>query len=300
MLPELFKIPFTDVMLPTYGVLLATAFIAALWMAARWGERDGLPRNHVYDLGLFVLPAGLIGAKLWMVVTDWSECGHVWSRLISLDFLRSGGVYFGGFLAAIGVSIFLVRKWNLPWLKTADAFAPAVAFGHFVGRLGCFSAGCCWGEPTSSWIGVTFSEKANEVTGVPSGIPLVPTQLVEAGANLLIFAALILLRKRRRFAGQIMFAYLMLYSVVRFTIEFWRNDPRGELLGLSTSQLISAALFPLGLALMIYYARKTSKSKAGAAPSSEAEDRTEDQVATNDEPALIRAGGEGQPAQCQI
>lgn len=287
MLPELFRIPFTNTMLPTYGLLLAIAFITALWIIARLAERDGLPKNHVYDLGLYVLASGLVGSKLLMVVTEWDDFKRDWSKLISLDFLRSGGVYFGGFLIAVGVSVLLVRKWNLPWLKTADAFAPGVAFGHFIGRLGCFSAGCCWGKHTSSWIGVTFPDKANEVTGVPAGVPLVPTQLIEAGANLLIFAALIWTRKRRKFSGQIMFVYLLLYSAVRFTIEYWRDDPRGEILGLSTSQFISALIFPLALGFLLYYGRKT----AGASPA-EKEERTAPDNEHQDGVLVVAGGGE--------
>jgi phosphatidylglycerol:prolipoprotein diacylglycerol transferase len=287
MLPELFRIPFTETMLPTYGLLLAVAFITALWITARLAANDGLPRNHVYDLGLYVLASGLVGSKLLMVVTEWDDFRRDWSKLLSLDFLRSGGVYFGGFLIAVAVSVLLVKKWNLPWRKTADAFAPGIAFGHFVGRLGCFSAGCCWGKATSSWIGVTFPEKANEVTGVPSGIPLVPTQLIEAGSNLLIFAALIWVRRRRKYSGQVMFLYLLLYSAARFTIEFWRDDPRGALFGLSTSQFISALLFPMALGMMVYYQRKTAVAPPTGAPA---------KVATPErETALPIAAGSDEP-----
>lgn len=257
MFPELFRIPWLDIPLSTYGLLLAVAFLLSLWLAARLAGADGLPRHKVYDLGLYILASGLIGSKLLMIVTEWGEFGFTWRRVFSLDLLQSGGVFFGGFLAAVAVSIFLVRRWNLPWRKTADAFAPAIAFGHAIGRLGCFSAGCCWGKPTASWIGVRFSEKASEITGVPSDVALIPTQLIEAVANLMIFGALLWVRKRRAFDGQAFFAYLIIYSIVRFTIEFWRDDPRGEVLGLSTSQFISILMFPAGLGLMLYYRRKS-------------------------------------------
>ncbi|HLG15917.1 MAG TPA: prolipoprotein diacylglyceryl transferase [Blastocatellia bacterium] len=263
MLPELFRIPGLDIPLSTYGLLLAIAFISALWLIARLASRDGLNKQRVFDLGLYILASALIGAKVLMVIVEWKEYGGDWSRVFSFDLLRSGGVYYGGFLIAVAVSVFLMRRWRLPWRKTADAFAPGIALGHTIGRLGCFSAGCCWGKPTTSWIGVKFTAKANELTSVPIHIELVPTQLIEAGANLLIFIALLLLRKRRAFDGQIILAYLMLYSIARFTIEFWRGDPRGELLGLSTSQVISILLFPLALALTIYYWRRRRVQDAG-------------------------------------
>ncbi|MCI0489598.1 MAG: prolipoprotein diacylglyceryl transferase [Blastocatellia bacterium] len=261
MFPELFKIPGLDWPLSTYGFLLAIGFILALWLIARLAGQDGLPKNRVYDLGLYILASGLIGSKLLLIVTEWDQYGGDLRRIFSLDLLRSGGVYFGGFLIAVLTSIILMRIWRLPWRKTADAFAPGVAIGHTIGRLGCFSAGCCWGKPTASWIGVKFTDKAHELTGVPIDVALVPTQLIEAAANLSIFLFLIWLRKRRAFEGQIIFAYLMLYSVARFTIEFWRDDPRGWVLGLSTSQFISVVMFPLALALAIYYWRRSSTEK---------------------------------------
>lgn len=260
MLPELFRIPGLGITLATYGLLLAIAFIVALWLTAQLAARDGLPKDRIYDLGLYILAAALVGSKALMIITEWNEYGGDWRRVLSFDLLRSGGVYYGGFLIALLASVLLMRRWKLPWRRTADAFAPGVALGHAIGRIGCFSAGCCWGKPTTSWVGVRFTEKASELTGVPIDTPLVPTQLIEAAANLLIFGFLLWLRKRRAFDGQIIFAYLMIYSVARFTIEFWRDDPRGHVLWLSTSQFISVVLFILGLALMLYHWRKADGS----------------------------------------
>jgi phosphatidylglycerol---prolipoprotein diacylglyceryl transferase len=260
MFPELFKIPGLGITVSTYGFLLAVGFISALWLIANLAERDGLPKNKIYDLGLYILASGLIGAKLLMVITDWNDFGS-WRQAFSLDVLRSGGVYLGGFLIAVAVSVVLMSLWRLPWRKTADAFAPGIALGHAIGRLGCFSAGCCWGKPTTSWIGVRFTEKAHELTDVPIGTSLVPTQLIEAASNVAILIVLLWLRKRRVFDGQIIFAYGMMYAVTRFTVEFWRDDPRGTVLGLSTSQFISVLMFPAALALSLFYWRRTQTLK---------------------------------------
>jgi phosphatidylglycerol:prolipoprotein diacylglycerol transferase len=269
MFPELFKIPGLDITVATYGVLLAIAFIVALWLTAELAARDGLPKNRIYDLGLYILAAGLLGSKLLMVITEWNELGD-WRRVFSFDLLRSGGVYFGGFLGSLFASVLLMRMWKLPWRKTSDAFAPGVALGHAIGRIGCFSAGCCWGKPTASWYGVHFTEKASELTGVPLDFALIPTQLIEAAANLLIFGALLWITKRRAFEGQVIYSYLILYSVARFTIEFWRDDPRGSVLWFSTSQAISIALFALGLGLMIYQWRRPGSRGQGAEVSGQA------------------------------
>ncbi|MGE3436429.1 MAG: prolipoprotein diacylglyceryl transferase [Blastocatellales bacterium] len=285
MFPELFKIPYTNFSFNTYGFLLALAFVAGLLVMARLAARDGLDKQKVYDLGLWVLAASLVGSKALMVITDWDAYYRDNPRQIfTLDFFRSGGVYFGGFIAAVIASVIVMRVYKLPWWRTADAFAPGVIIGQAIGRLGCFSAGCCWGKPTSSWLGVHFTDKGHEITGVPTivshlndpiqqnvwaerladlggllaPIHLHPTQLYEAGATLLIFVVLLLMHRRRRFEGQVILAYAMLYSVARFIIEYWRDDPRGEIFDLSTSQFIAVVMFIAALVAFIYRLRKPS------------------------------------------
>jgi phosphatidylglycerol:prolipoprotein diacylglycerol transferase len=261
MFPELFRIPGLGIPIATYGVLLAIGFIAALWLIAQLAAGDGLPKERIYDLGLYILASSLVGSKVLMVITEWSDYRGDWKRIFSFDLWRSGGVFYGGFLVALLVSVILMRRWNLPWRKTSDSFAPGVALGHSIGRLGCFSAGCCWGKPTTSWIGVHFTPEASKLTGVPTDSALIPTQLIEA-ANLAIFGFLMWLRKRRAFDGQVIYSYLMIYGVVRFTIEFWRDDDRGQVLGLSTSQFISVIMFLLGLIMTVYYWRRRSAQGA--------------------------------------
>jgi phosphatidylglycerol---prolipoprotein diacylglyceryl transferase len=284
MFPELFKIPYTSFSINTYGFLLAVAFLLGLLLMARLAARDGLGKQKVIDLGLWVLAASLIGSKALMVIAEWdSTYRDNPSQIFTLDFLRSGGVYYGGFIAAVIASVIVMRYYKLPWWRTADAFAPGVILGQAIGRLGCFSAGCCWGKPTTGWYGVHFSEKGHETTGVPTMVnhlaeiqrnvwaerladhggwlaplKLHPTQLYEVGAALLILVALLLIHRRRRFEGQVILAYAMLYSVARFIIEYWRDDPRGEIFGLSTSQFIAIVLFVGALATFIYRLRKPS------------------------------------------
>src|SRR5918911_634014 len=242
MFPELFRIG--NFPINTYGVLLALAFLTALLVAARLGARDGLPRERIYDLGLWMLLAALVGSKVLMLWTEPSYREDP-SHLLSLDFLRSGGVFYGGLIGAVLTGYFLVRYYRLPWWKTADAFAPGIALGQAIGRLGCFAAGCCWGKPTSLPWGVRFTPLGHEITGVPIDVDLHPTQLYESAATLVIFLFLLWLTGRKRFSGQIILFYAVLYSIARFLIEFLRDDPRGDiaglttLTGLSTSQLIS-------------------------------------------------------------
>ncbi len=260
MYPELFRIGNFPV--NTYGVLMALSFMVALFVAARLGERDGLKRERVYDLGLWMLLAGLVGSKLLLMVVEPDYRANLW-HLISLDFLRSGGVWYGGFLGGLAAGLFVMRRYRLPFWKTADAFAPAVAIGQSIGRQGCFAAGCCWGRPTTLPWGVEFTERGHEVTGVPLGVHLHPTQLYESFATLGLFLLLFWLHRRKRFDGQILLVYAVLYGITRFTIEFFRDDPRGDIAGLtslthlSTSQLISLLVAIGGLAFLIQRWRRT-------------------------------------------
>ena len=137
MYPVLFRIG--NFPINTYGVFLALAFLCAILITVKLGERDGLPRQKLYDLSLWMLLASLIGSKILMFFTEPEYRDHP-LQLLSLDFLRSGGVFYGGLLGAVLTGYFLMRRYKLPWWKTADACAPGIAIGNFFGRQGCFAA----------------------------------------------------------------------------------------------------------------------------------------------------------------
>lgn len=264
MFPELFKIGSFPV--NTYGVLLALGMLLALFAAAKLADRDGLPRERIYDLGLWTLVGGLVGSKILMFFTEDNV------QIFSLDFLRSGGVYYGGFIGGFLALVLLIRWYKLPFWKVADAFAPGVAIGQAIGRQGCFAAGCCWGKPTNSIFGVHFTEAAHEFTGVPiygadgSPLHLHPTQLYESITMFVVFGVLVYLHKKKKFDGQVLIAYAIIYGIVRFTIEFFRDDPRGNLfgltslLGISTSQIISLIVVAAAVIFMIRRLKKTPGS----------------------------------------
>lgn len=262
MYPEIFRIGSFPI--NTYGVFLAVSFLCAILVSVRLAARDGLPREKIYDLSLWMLLAGLVGSKILMLFTE-PEYRANPLQLLSLDFLRSGGVWYGGLLGAVLVSYWLMRRYQLPWWKTADAFAPGIAIGNFFGRQGCFAAGCCWGKPTSLPWGVKFTEAGHEITGVPTDTYLHPTQLYESFAMLLVFLFLLWLHKRKRFSGQVILAYALLYSIIRFAIEFVRDDPRGDVLGLttltglSTSQMISLVIGITALIVLIVRRRRAQQ-----------------------------------------
>ncbi|CAN5365666.1 prolipoprotein diacylglyceryl transferase [soil metagenome] len=263
MYPELFRIGTFPV--TTYGIFLAVGMLLGLMAASRLGKRDGLPRERIYDMGLWVLVGGLLGSKLLMILVEPDV------QIFTLDFLRSGGVVYGGILGGFLAVVILVRYYKLPFWKVADAFAPGVALGQAFGRQGCFSAGCCWGKETTSAIGVHFTELGHEYTGVPiygpdhSDLFLYPTQLIESFTMLAVFGVLVWLHRRKKFDGQVLIAYGIIYSIVRFSIEFIRDDPRGDLwgmtslTGLSTSQLASLLVLVVAIVFLIWRLRTAER-----------------------------------------
>jgi phosphatidylglycerol:prolipoprotein diacylglycerol transferase len=252
--------------LHTYGVLLAIAFLVGLWVAARQARKEGLDATTVTDLAVYVLIAGLVGAKLLLLLVDRSYYSKNPGEIFSV--LQSGGVFYGGLLAALPIAWWYARRHGLDAWRAADVLAPGVVIGQSIGRLGCFAAGCCFGRPTDAPWAVTFRDVyATRAVGTPLDLPLHPTQLYEALATLLIFLALLRVAARKRYHGQVALTYVLLYSLARFGIEFFRGDAaRGTVLGglLSTSQFISI-LLALAVVFLVPYLMRTRRV-APAAP----------------------------------
>ena len=244
----------------TYGVLLAAAYLLGLQLARVRAQARGLDGNRVLDLGIYIIIAALVGAKLLLVITDFDQFKASPTDLLSIA--RSGGVFYGGLITAIAVAFWYIHRHGLPFWTTCDAFAPAIALGHVTGRLGCFAAGCCYGKPTNvPWAVIFTNPAAAANVGTPLGVPLHPTQLYESGAELLILIFLLATEKRgRRFPGRTFWLYMILYAASRYIIEFYRGDPRGVIFGISTSQFISLLLAPLAIAMLIYLSRTTPET----------------------------------------
>ena len=252
MLPRLFHIG--SYSQATYGVLVAIAFLVALSVVARLARRAGLNSDQVVNLGILCGLSAIVGAKLMMYLIDIPYYVQNPGEILSLSTLQAGGVFYGGLIAALIASTVYMRRHRLPPLLTADVFAPGIALGHSIGRLGCFAAGCCWGLPTSLPWGVTFTNPiAHELVGVPLDIKLHPTQLYESAAELIIFAILYWRIRRPHAPGAIISLYLILYSAVRFLVEFVRYHEQANPFGgpLNTSQWISLLLAALGAAYFL-------------------------------------------------
>jgi phosphatidylglycerol:prolipoprotein diacylglycerol transferase len=239
----------------TYGVLLAAAYLVGLKYATVRAKARGLDATRVLDLGIYIIISALVGAKLLLLVTDFRSFRADPRELLTLA--RSGGVFYGGLILSVSVALWYIRRSGLPLWTTCDVFAPGIALGHTVGRLGCFFAGCCYGKPTMLPWGITFSDPfAAANVGTPLGVRLHPTQLYESAAELLILIVLLVSEKRGKpYAGRTFWLYILLYAISRYIIEIFRGDERGTVGVFSTSQFISLVLAPLAIAMLVYLAR---------------------------------------------
>ncbi|MEO8482362.1 MAG: prolipoprotein diacylglyceryl transferase [Acidobacteriota bacterium] len=235
----------------SYGVLLALAYLAALQLAVVRARRIGIDGSKIMDLGIYLIIAALVGAKLMLIAVDLKYFIAQPREMLSL--VRAGGVFYGGLIAALLVAFWLVRRYNLSLWTTADLFAPGIALGHVIGRFGCLMAGCCYGRPTTVPWAITFTNpEAAANVGTPLGVPLHPTQLYDAGAEFAILLVLLFTERRgKTFAGRTFWLYVLLYGISRFTIEFFRGDDRGIILGVSTSQFVSLIAVPVSLFMLL-------------------------------------------------
>jgi phosphatidylglycerol---prolipoprotein diacylglyceryl transferase len=253
----------------TYGLLLAAAYLLGLQFALMRAKSRGLDPSRVMDLGIWIIVSALVGAKLMLVVVERDR--FTWSLPDLLNLFRSAGVFYGGLIAAVVVALWYLRRHRMPMWTVTDVFAPGIALGHVIGRVGCLLAGCCFGRQTDVPWAITFhSEFARQNVGTPLGVPLHPTQLYEAGAELLILGVLLLTEKKGRpFPGRTFWSYLLFYGMSRFIIEFYRGDSRGvvDVLGtaLSTSQFVSLLLVPLSLVMLVWLGRRLGPAPADAA-----------------------------------
>lgn len=243
----------------TYGVLVAAGFLLGLALAVKQAKKEGVAPERIIDIGFYVLLSAIAGSRLLFVVLN---AGYYVDHPLDIIKVWEGGlVFYGGLALAVPVAIWYIRKHSLDISGIADIFAPSVAIGHAVGRLGCFSAGCCYGKTAHIPWAVTFLHPESLAR---TGIPLHPTQLYESIGEFLNFLVLITLRRHSFFKGQLFWTYVFLYSVLRFVVEFFRGDEaRGFLVGgISVSQGISVIAGLVAIAVIV---KRTLMMKEGRA-----------------------------------
>jgi phosphatidylglycerol:prolipoprotein diacylglycerol transferase len=244
--------------LPSYGVLLATAVIVALWTARLRANRAGMDGTRLVDFGLWLVIWALIGAKLLLVLVEFPR--YLRDPAAVFGTIRAGGVFLGGFAAAVVAAIVLLRRYELPALPTFDVLSPSLALGHAIGRIGCLLAGCCWGASCDLPWAITYTNQtAAENLGTPLHQALHPFPVYSSLFNFALYGLLAAYYRRGPTPGRVFATYLVLYGFGRFVLELTRGDAvRGFVFGgvLSTSQLISIALIIIGAGLHLWVGRR--------------------------------------------
>ncbi|MDR2426113.1 MAG: prolipoprotein diacylglyceryl transferase [Endomicrobium sp.] len=235
----------------TYGLFVAVGFFLAALYVSKNIKSDIISQDDIYSLFLYAIISSIIGARLLYVLTEMQD--FMKSPLDIFKIWNGGLIFYGGFIIAVTYIVWYTKRKKIPLARLSDIMAPALGLGHFFGRIGCFFAGCCYGKTSNMPWSVVFN---NTDTLAVKGIHIHPTQLYEAFGNLAIFTILHFYNKKEHAAGKTFALYLIIYAILRFTVEFFRGDYRGaELAGLSVSQIISVFLFSAGL-FIIY---KTGK-----------------------------------------
>ena len=262
MYPILFTIPGTEFPITSFGLMMFLAFVAGAWIGGKQLLRYGMRPEFIWDTLAWVAIAGIVGAKLYFIALNWTQVRLNPSMVLD----REGLVWYGGLIGGVIAFGIQVSKRKLPAMTMYDASAPAIALAYAIGRLGCFLVGDDYGRYTDGPLGVTFVDGGLPATtagymrslgnAVPMNIPdnvivpVHPTQLYEMALALIILAILWRLGSRAHRVGQLFAAFLVMYSVERFAIEFLRAKTDRYLWGLSTSQILSIGLLLFGLWLL--------------------------------------------------
>lgn len=237
----------------SYGVLIVIGIFAALFIGEARARRRGLDPDEIYNLTICCAILGFLGAKLMFCIVEWREFLRN-----PLSLMKSNGfVVYGGIIVGVLAGYLWCRLRKLVFLDYFDIVLPSVAVAQGFGRLGCFMAGCCYGRETDSVFGVVFHNSDY----APNGVRLIPTQLISAAGMFVIAGLLFWYAQKPRKRGTVGFLYLILYSAGRFCVEFLRNDHRGEIGILSTSQFISIFIFALGIIGFIWMSVSADRGK---------------------------------------
>ena len=250
--PILFKIG--NFSINTYGLFVAIGFLAGILVAKYFAKKEGIKVEVIYDLVFFVLIWGIIGARIFFVIQYYNFYIHHPVEIFKV--WKGGLVFYGGLIGGVISSLIYIKRYNLNKWIIGDIFLVSLPLGQFFGRLGCLSAGCCYGKPCNLPWAIVFK---NRDSLAPLNIPLHPTELYHAICNLGIFIFLFMLynSNKKKFNGQIVVYYGMLYSFCRFIVEFFRGDDRGHILNLSIPQFFSVIIF--FISLFFYFKLKSTE-----------------------------------------
>lgn len=258
MFPVLFKIG--PLSLPTYGLLAALGVALGTGWILREAKMAGYQTEEILDLAFFLILGGVLGARIFHIVMAWDFYRHDLFSIIK--FWAGGLVFYGGLITAALVFIIYTRLKGLAFWKTADLFAPGLALGQGIGRIGCLAAGCCYGRPADLAWSITFTHAQS--LAHPLGEPLHPAQIYSVLFLLGLFGLLTLFKNRKAFDGQIFLTYAILHALIRMILEYFRADFRGT--GpfgfLTLTQSVSVIIIIVCPLVMLYLYKKNGRREA--------------------------------------
>lgn len=235
-----------------YGLMIAIGFMMALLLCLKRSKKLNLNEDIIYGLFFCAIIGGMLGCRILYYIVELPQI--IKDPSILWDF-KNGYVVYGGIIGGILTSFIYCHVKKERFLPYFDLVMPAVSLAQGFGRFGCFFAGCCYGRETDSWFGITFSHS----NFAPNGVKLLPTQLMSSAGDFLICGLLLIYASKKPKEGRVAAAYLLLYGIGRFIIEFFRNDYRGSIGILSTSQIISIGIVAVGLIMHQFVGRSRDK-----------------------------------------
>lgn len=239
--PILFNIG--NITIYTYGFMMAIGIISAIFITVYRGKKIGIDSDTIFDLAIYGVISGILGAKLLFII---AEAPYIFKNPAVLkDMITGGFVVYGGIIGGVLAGYIFCRVRKIDFLTLFDLVAPSIALAQGFGRIGCFSAGCCYGRETTSPFGVVFHNSPF----APNGVRLIPTQLISSLGDFIIAVILFYFATKEHKKGQVAALYMILYSIGRFFVEFLRDDPRGNVFFLSTSQFICIFVFIAGIVI---------------------------------------------------
>ncbi|NLO96728.1 MAG: prolipoprotein diacylglyceryl transferase [Peptococcaceae bacterium] len=243
----------------SYGLMNLLGFGPGITLASWRAKKRGISFEQEFLMLIHVCLGVIIGAKLLYLALNIDYILLHKDIIFQsaenlLSYLGGGFVFYGGLAGGIIAAYLYCRHYREPFLKMLEIAVPSIPLIHAMGRIGCFLAGCCYGIPVNSWLGVTFTHSPY----APNGVPLFPVQLLEAGINLIIFIVLLSYARQERRPFQVLGLYLLFYSLSRFILEYFRFDvARGIYGGFSTSQWISILVF--AIAIYLFMVKRTKQ-----------------------------------------
>ncbi len=227
----------------TYGAFVFLGVLVGYLVCTRYASQSGLDDKVFSNIFFWTIISSFLGAKILYIILNIDYFMKEPSNV-----LRSGFVFYGGVIGGSFALFLLAKRYNISLIKLADIFCLGIPLGHALGRVGCFFYGCCYGKPSDCFFCLLFPPNSPAGT---LGVKLIPTQLISAFFLFMIFLLFVVIKRRKKFEGQIFTSYFVVYGIFRFIIEFFRADPRGMFLSLFTSQIISIFLVIAGITLFL-------------------------------------------------